>query len=164
MRPGAVSICSSHSACSHLKPITYDLHKLLDVLNGHFCQSNYINFLFSVFSTLQKFPVIYQVEQLPAIYFVERNHETQFLILLKSLHNVARCHQIQTRDLPVTRAHHSVSLTTASLAVSKTSCICSLKSAAYQRLHTNLVDLWQVGDGKHLLIRQQRCDQKHCQR
>jgi hypothetical protein len=141
VRSRTVGVCSSHSACSHLKPITDHFHELLNVLNGHFCQTNDVYFLFSVFSTLQKFSVINKIEQLPAIYFIERDYKTQFLVLFKSLHDIARSHQIQTRDLSVTCAHHSVCLPTASLPICKTGCICTFKGAAYQGLNANLVYL-----------------------
>jgi len=50
--------------------------------------------------------------------------------LFERLHDITRCHQIQTRDLAVARAHHSVRLTTSGLAIGKASCVRTFKCAA----------------------------------
>ena len=58
MRPWTIGICTSNSTSSNLKATLYDFHQILNIVNIYFCQSDYVNLLFTIFSALKKLTLI----------------------------------------------------------------------------------------------------------
>lgn len=131
MRPRTVCVGTRDPACSHQKSTSYYLHEVLNIRYSHFSQAHDIDFLLRILSTLQKFPIVYEVEEFPAVNFVERNNKTQVLELDERLHDITGGHQIQAWDLPIASPHHSVSLPATSLSICKASCVCTFECATY---------------------------------
>ena len=95
-----------------------------------------------VFSAVNKLSVVEQVIELPTVDLVKGDVQTEVRVTFE---------QVQSRILTILSSHHSVSLSTSSLAVGETSGLCSLERALYQRLHTHLVYLYPFSKSGLLL-------------
>ena len=104
-----------------------------------------------VFSAVNKLSVVEQVIELPTVDLVKGDVQTEVRVTFEQVTDIECGQQVQSRILTILSSHHSVSLSTSSLAVGETSGLCSLERALYQRLHTHLVYLYPLSKSGLLL-------------
>ena len=83
---------------------------MLDTIHRYLRKSLYIDLLLRILQALDLLPLVQQVKQLPAIYFVERDRQVELRIIAQLINDIIRSQQVLPRILAVRRAHHRVCL------------------------------------------------------